>query len=70
VPNADKIIKHDICECNCCKNQLPAAGEIETRQLFDIPPIAIEVTEHQRVTKVCSHCGNWRFLNKKLPSNY
>jgi len=46
VPNADKIIKHDISECNCCKNQLPAAGEIETRQLFDISPIAIEVTEH------------------------
>jgi len=30
VPNADKIIKHDITECKCCKNQLPAAGEIET----------------------------------------
>lgn len=59
----DKIIKHDITECKCCKNQLPTAGEVKSRQLFDIPPIAIEVTEHQIVTKICSHCGTSNKFN-------
>jgi len=27
----DKIIKHDITECKCCKNQLSAAGEVKAR---------------------------------------
>jgi transposase len=53
----DKIILHDITECECCKSELPKEGEIKSRQLLDIPKIKIEVTEHQIITKVCENCG-------------
>ncbi len=34
--NPDKIILHDITECECCKSKLPKEGELKSRQLFDI----------------------------------
>jgi len=55
--NIDKIIVHDITQCQCCKAELPKDGEIKTRQIFDIPKIQIEITEHRTITKICSHCG-------------
>ena len=57
VENPDKIVLHDITECECCKSQLPKEGVIKSRQIFDIPKIKIEVTEHQIITKVCKNCG-------------
>ena len=53
----DKIIFHDITECECCKSELPKEGVIKSRQVFDIPKIKIEVTEHRTITKVCTSCG-------------
>ena len=64
VANPNKIVLHDITQCECCKSQLPKEGEIKSRQLFDIPKIKIEVTEHQIITKVCRNCG------KKNKSNF
>jgi transposase len=57
IVNPDKIVLHDITECECCKSQLPKKGKIKSRQIFDIPKIKIEVTEHQIITKVCGNCG-------------
>lgn len=54
---ADKIILHDITECTCCKAILPQGGEVKSRQIFDIPKIKIEVTEHQIIIKKCTGCG-------------
>ena len=53
-----KIILHDVTECSCCKTTLrDVKGEIKSRQIFDIPKIEIEVTEHRIVAKRCTNCG-------------
>jgi len=53
----DKIIFHNITTCECCETKLPQKGEIKSRQIFDIPSIKIEVTEHRTITKICGNCG-------------
>ena len=57
VNQADKIIFHNVTECACCKAKLPKEGEIKARQIFDIPKIQIEVTEHRIIEKKCTQCG-------------
>ena len=57
IENPDIIVLHEITQCECCKSQLPKEGKIKSRQIFDIPKIKIEVTEHQIITKVCGNCG-------------
>jgi len=57
IDNPDKVILHDITICACCQSELPEEGEIKSRQIFDIPEIKIEVTEHQTITKICGNCG-------------
>jgi len=42
--------------CNTCHRPLPPAAVVETRQVFDIPPLRHEVTEH-RVFEACCTCG-------------
>ena len=55
--NPDKVIFHDIKQCDCCGEELTAQGTVKSRQLFDLPKIKIQVTEHRTVTKICSNCG-------------
>jgi len=57
VSNPDKVIFHDVKQCSCCGDQLPDSGEKVSRQLFDLPQIKIQVTEHITVSKKCSNCG-------------
>jgi len=62
IPSPDSIIDHDIDQCNCCGNSLEQAAEgYDARQVFDIPPIKIHVTEHRILHKTCGGCGK---LNK------
>ena len=58
IANPDIVVIHDITQCDCCGNELPKAdSNYDARQVFDLPPIKIEVTEHRRLKKTCLHCG-------------
>jgi transposase len=54
----DKVALHGIARCTCCGHGLPKEAEgYDARQVFDLPPIAMEVTEHRRLRKTCTACG-------------
>jgi len=57
VSNPDKIVRHEITICPHCQSALKDKAEgIIKRQVFDIPPIKTEVTEHQAEVKICPCC--------------
>lgn len=62
VKNPEHIVRHRVDKCEKCGRSLKEkkATDIERRQVFDIPPVKIEVTEHQAELKKCL-CGH---LNK------
>lgn len=59
VDKPDHILTHSPETCDFCGSSLsnnePAGGE--RRQVHDLPPQKIEVTEHHSQTKVCGRCG-------------
>lgn len=54
----DHKVVHKVKICECCGVDLSETpvGYIHRRQVFDIPPIKMEVTEHQAEEKKCL-CG-------------
>mgnify|MGYP006297869089 CR=1 FL=1 len=58
-PEPDHIEKHAVKECAACHATLTAtqAQGYEKRQVFDVPPVKVEVTEHQAEIKQCPQCG-------------
>ena len=59
VEEPDHIEVHEVSECPQCAADLQVieACELERRQVFDVPPVRIKVTEHQAAIKVCPQCG-------------
>jgi transposase len=57
--NVDGVEEHCVSECSGCGASLEAepVKEYLLRQVFDIPPIELEVTEHQSEVKCCPDCG-------------
>ena len=58
VTDPDVIIRHEPSCCRGCGSDLVGALEVSCsrRQVFDIPPIKVHVTEHQIITRRC-RCG-------------
>jgi len=63
VNNPDEVIEHPLScceECGCILENIEVEA-YEIRQIFDIPPVNLIVTEHRGQIKTCPRCGK---LNK------
>jgi len=58
VADPDEVIRHEPAWCRGCGDTLVGAEQagVARRQVFDLPPITIGVTEHQLVSRRCG-CG-------------
>jgi transposase len=57
----DVIVDHKVAACDACGASLvdvPISG-VERRQIFDIPPVQMVVSEHRAETKQCPCCGSF-----------
>jgi transposase len=54
----DHVVCHDLAHCPHCAHDLSgvAASAYVRRQVYDVPPVQIEVTEHQAAIKCCPQC--------------
>jgi transposase len=59
VEKPDRLVIHTPHSCYLCGSSLSGreVASTERRQVHDLPPQKIEVTEHQAQTKVCGRCG-------------
>jgi transposase len=58
VAQPDEVVVHQVESCPTCQHDLSAV-EVEAvskRQVFDLPPIRLQVTEHQAEHKRCPRC--------------
>jgi transposase len=59
VARPDREVRHDPARCGGCGAGLagrPVTG-VERRQVFDLPPVKVTVTEHQLIERECA-CGH------------
>ena len=58
VAKPDRFVPHlPPSHCDACQRPLGDPAVVETRQVFDLPPLRFEVTEHQVLAAQCT-CGN------------
>ena len=58
VDDPDHTVPHDPLQCSCgCHLGNAPVVDIEKRQVFDVPPVKVVVTEHVVKTKICPECG-------------
>lgn len=69
VDKPDLVRKHAVDQCSQCHNSLQDidVAEYKKRQVFDIPPLKLEVTEHQAEVKKCYRCG--KMNTAKFPTD-
>jgi transposase len=58
VDKPDVVVRHEPRSCSACGDDLASAAEVDVRrrQVFEIPPMTVQVIEHQLVTLRCG-CG-------------
>ncbi|MEN3270781.1 IS66 family transposase [Pseudonocardia sp.] len=58
VMDPHELVRHEPGRCGGCDADLAEAPEVgvERRQVFDLPPITVRVTEHQLIARRCT-CG-------------
>ena len=58
VSSPDHIVPYGVSVCSRCGKDLSSipVAEIEKRQVFDIPPLKLEVTEDQSEVKIRPEC--------------
>ena len=58
VADPNERLRHEPGRCAGCGSDLADAHEVgmEKRQVFDLPPMTVEVTEHQLIARRCA-CG-------------
>lgn len=61
VENPTHIVTHQASNCSNCGNDLSSeTGQLhQCRQVFDIPPLKMEVTEHRSHIKKCPRCDTF-----------
>jgi transposase len=54
----DEVVIHAVKQCQCCGKSLlgKPVMDYERRQVFDIPPIKMLITEHKSEIKSCPNC--------------
>jgi transposase len=67
VDSADHYEVHRVSECPHCHTDLSTihASTYARRQVFDLPPMPVEVTEHQAEIKTCPQCQ--RVIQAEFP---
>ena len=65
----DTIIDHRVDVCPCCGLDISRceADSIEKRQVFDIPPLTLQVIEHRFESKRCPRCLTVTDAAARLP---